>query len=109
MSQLHLERFKLNYDDRVTGYMVLIDLTSLIFVLIIRYKPEQQEAMTKYFKYHSPEYRAIKTHTSLQQSEHGIMRWYGNKVVDYPSPLNICHGIDNIIKQSFISSSSCPK
>ena len=34
--------------------------------------PEQQEAMTKNFKYHSPEYRATKTHTSLQQSEHGI-------------------------------------
>ena len=34
--------------------------------------PEQQETMTKNFKYHSPEYRATKTHTSLQQSEHGI-------------------------------------
>jgi hypothetical protein len=31
--------------------------------------PKQQEAMTKNFKYHSPEYRATKTHTSLQQSE----------------------------------------
>ena len=34
--------------------------------------PEQQEAMTKNFKYHSPEYRATKTHTSPQQSKHGI-------------------------------------
>ena len=37
-----------------------------------RQPPEQQEAMTNNFKYHSPEYRAIKTHTSLQQSEHAI-------------------------------------
>jgi hypothetical protein len=34
--------------------------------------PEQQEAMTNNFKYHSPEYKATKTHTSIQQSEHGI-------------------------------------
>ena len=34
--------------------------------------PEQQEAMTNQLKCHSLEYRSTKTHTSLQQSEHGI-------------------------------------
>ena len=49
----------------------LISISSHICTLLLQ-PPEQQEAMTKNFKYHSPEYRATKTHTSLQQSEHGI-------------------------------------
>ena len=48
----------------------LIAIPSQIALLL--QPPEQQEAMTKNSKYHSREYRATKTHTSLQRPKHGI-------------------------------------
>jgi hypothetical protein len=36
-----------------------------------------------------------------------VKKWL--KIAVCSSPLNIYHGTDNIVKQSFISSSSCPK
>ena len=64
-------------------------------------------------KWHTGNQYRVKSAENLKRSNlellpvMNVTKWL--KIAVWSSPLHIYHGTDNIIKQSFISSSSCPK